>query len=101
MFTILGAGGAIGTPLHSELTAAGHSVRLVSRSAHGRDASLARTEVVAADLANPDEVIRAVAGSRVAFLVAGLKYDTDVWRELWPRIMRNTIEAVKRANAKL
>jgi nucleoside-diphosphate-sugar epimerase len=100
MFTILGAGGAIGTALHSELTAAGYNVRLVSRSG-GSGAPVPRAEVVAADLANGDEVTRAVAGSEVAFLVAGLKYDVKVWKELWPRIMRNTIEAAKRANAKL
>jgi len=34
-------------------------------------------------------------------LLVGLKYDVNVWRELWPRIMRNAIEACKRANAKL
>jgi endo-alpha-1,4-polygalactosaminidase (GH114 family) len=56
---------------------------------------------MAADLANADEVKKAVAGSTVAFLVAGLKYDIKVWKELWPRIMRNTIEAVKSADAKL
>ena len=101
MFTILGAGGAIGVPLHSELLAAGHSVRLVSRNARRDGALAARTEMVTADLANPDEVTKAVDGSEVAFLTAGLKYDIEVWKELWPRIMRNTIEAAKKANAKL
>ena len=37
----------------------------------------------------------------MVYLVAGLKYDTGVWRELWPRIMANAIEACKRANARL
>src|ERR1700676_5373746 len=45
--------------------------------------------------------IRAVAGSRVVHLLVGLKYDLGVWRELWPRIMANTIEACKRAQANL
>jgi len=101
MFTILGAGGAIGTALHAELAAAGHRVRLVSRSAHPSGAPTERTELVAADLANADDAAKAVAGSEVAFLVAGLKYDIKVWKELWPRIMRNTIEAAKWANARL
>ena len=35
------------------------------------------------------------------YLLAGLKYDVKIWRELWPRIMSNTIEACKRAKAKL
>ena len=45
--------------------------------------------------------MRAVAGSSVVYLLAGLKYDHNVWAEQWPRVMNNTIEACKRANAKL
>lgn len=101
MFTILGSGGAIGTPLQAELAAAGHNVRLVSRTAHAGGAPAARTEVLAADLSSAGDAIKAIAGSKVAFLVAGLKYDVNVWKELWPRIMRNTIEAAKRAKTKL
>ena len=37
----------------------------------------------------------------MVFLLVGLKYDHKVWAELWPRIMANTIEACKPANAKL
>jgi nucleoside-diphosphate-sugar epimerase len=37
----------------------------------------------------------------VVCLLAGLKYDLGVWQELWPRIMANTVEACKRAEAKL
>jgi hypothetical protein len=47
------------------------------------------------------KTIGAVAGSTVVHLLVGLKYDVKVWRELWPRIMGNAIEACKRANAKL
>jgi nucleoside-diphosphate-sugar epimerase len=35
------------------------------------------------------------------YLLAGLKYDVKVWREQWPRIMANAIEACKRAQARL
>ena len=42
-----------------------------------------------------------MAGARIAVLLVGLKYDVKVWRELWPRIMSNTIEASKRAGARL
>jgi hypothetical protein len=34
-------------------------------------------------------------------LLVGLKYDRKIWQEMWPRIMSNTIEACKRAGAKL
>jgi hypothetical protein len=51
----------------------------------------------AADLSNLNDTVKAVSGCRIAFLVAGLKYDLKVWRELWPRIMHNAIEACKRS----
>lgn len=54
-----------------------------------------------ADLADREQTIRAVAGSTAVHLIAGLKYNLRVWQELWPRIMANTIEACKRAEAKL
>jgi nucleoside-diphosphate-sugar epimerase len=62
---------------------------------------MAGAELFAADLSDREQTIRAVAGSSVVHLLVGLKYDLGVWRELWPRIMANTIEACKRAQAKL
>jgi hypothetical protein len=47
------------------------------------------------------ETISAVSGSAVVYLLVGLKYDVNVWRELWPQIMHNAIEACKRADARL
>jgi nucleoside-diphosphate-sugar epimerase len=95
--TILGAGGAIGIELLKQLARRDEPVRLV-----GRNPRLApgATEAVAADLSNLDDTVKAVVGSRVVFLIVGLKYDVRVW-ELWPRIMRNAIEAAKRSGAKL
>ena len=98
MQTILGAGGAIGTELVRELAQMREPVRLVGR--HPRSAPGA-TEVVAADISSLDQTISAVSGSNVVYLLVGLKYDIGVWRELWPRIMSNAIEACKRASAKL
>jgi nucleoside-diphosphate-sugar epimerase len=96
--TILGAGGAIGVELLKELSSKGLRVRLVGRSPkHASGAA----EVVAADLSQLDQTITAVAGSDVAYLLVGLKYDVKVWRDLWPRIMRNSIEACKRTRARL
>src|SRR5260370_6929345 len=79
MVSILGAGGAIGNELVKRLAARHQPIRLVGR--------------------NPKLVPGAtetVAGSTIAFLVVGLKYDLKVWREQWPRILRNTTEAGKR-----
>src|SRR4030081_967178 len=98
MVTILGAGGAISNELVRELTARNESIRLVSRNPKLVPGV---AEAVAADLSNFDDMLKAVSGSTVAFLVVGLKYDLKVWRELWPRIMRNAIEAAKRSNARL
>ena len=97
MITILGAGGPIGTELAKILAAGNQQFRLVSR----KPTPIAGAEVLAADLADGEQCIRAVAGSRVVHLLVGLRYDLGVWRELWPRIMANTIEACKRAQANL
>jgi nucleoside-diphosphate-sugar epimerase len=98
MITILGAGGAIGVGLAKLLAASNQPFRLVGRNPRGAPGA---TETVAADLTDLDQTIRAVAGSSVVYLLAGLKYDHKVWREEWPRVMSNTIEASKRAGAKL
>jgi nucleoside-diphosphate-sugar epimerase len=97
MIAVLGAGGPIGNEL-AKILAEGHEpFRLVGRSPK----AVAGGEVVAADLADREQTIRAVAGSSVVHLLVGLKYDLRVWQEFWPRIMANTIEACKRARAKL
>ena len=97
MITILGAGGAIGDELAKILAYSHQPFRLVGRNPK----PVAGGEVFAADLADREQTIQAVAGSSVACLLVGLKYDLRVWQELWPRIMANTIEACKRAQAKL
>jgi nucleoside-diphosphate-sugar epimerase len=98
MITILGAGGAIGNALVVELAARNERIRLVGR----RPKPVAGvTETVAADVSDPGQTVSAVAGSSVVHLLVGLKYDVREWRELWPRIMDNAIEACKRAGAKL
>jgi len=58
-------------------------------------------EAIAADLSNRDDTLKVVSGSRIVFLVIGLRYEIKVWRELWPRIMHNVIEAIKRSGARL
>jgi len=98
MITILGAGGAIGNELVKLLAAKNQPFRLVSRSPRPVPGA---TELLTADLTDKDVAIRAVAGSSVAYLLVGLKYDHKVWAEMWPRIMSNAIEACKRAGAKL
>jgi nucleoside-diphosphate-sugar epimerase len=98
MITILGAGGAIGNELVKLLEARKQPFRLVGRNPVSMPGA---AQVVNADLSDRDQTIQAVAGSSVVYLLAGLKYDHRVWAELWPRVMTNTIEACKRASAKL
>jgi nucleoside-diphosphate-sugar epimerase len=98
MITILGAGGAIGNELVKFLAERKQPFRLVGRNPRTIPGA---TETVAADLTDRDQTIRAVAGSNVVHLLVGLKYDHKVWEEMWPRVMSNTIEACKRARARL
>jgi nucleoside-diphosphate-sugar epimerase len=98
MITILGAGGAIGNELVKLLAAKNQPFRLVGRNPR---ATPGATETLAVDLTDQDQTIRAVAGSSVVHLLVGLKYDHKVWQDMWPRVMSNTIEACKRAGAKL
>jgi nucleoside-diphosphate-sugar epimerase len=55
----------------------------------------------AANLLQAPEVMRAVAGSEVVYLLVGLPYRAAVWREQWPVIMRNTIQACSAHGARL
>lgn len=98
MYTILGAGGSISNQFVKLLAARNLPFRTVSRHA---PAGPGAAESKAADLTNHEQTLEAVAGSDVVFLLVGLKYDHKVWAEQWPRIIDNTIDACKRANAKL
>ncbi|MEX1132775.1 MAG: NAD-dependent epimerase/dehydratase family protein [Flavobacteriales bacterium] len=98
MQTILGANGVIGNELSKLLPQYTDKVRQVSRNPKQVNAN---DETFTADLLDPKAVSEAVAGSDVAYLVAGLKYDAKVWAEQWPRVMRNTIDACKRHGTKL
>ncbi len=98
MQTILGSGGAIGIPLAKELSKYTDHVRLVARHPKKVNES---DELFTADLTNKEQVDKAVAGSEVVYLVAGLEYNIKVWRRDWPLIMQNTIDACLAHKAKL
>jgi nucleoside-diphosphate-sugar epimerase len=98
MQTILGANGVIGRELSHHLTRYSDRIRQVSRSPKRVNAT---DEIVSADLLDAKAAADAVAGSDVAYLVAGLKYDHRVWEEQWPRIMRNVIDACRRHDSAL
>jgi nucleoside-diphosphate-sugar epimerase len=98
MQTILGANGSIARELSKALAASTLKIRQVSRNprkVHEGD------ETVVADLLDGRSTADAVSGSEVVYLVAGLQYNTAVWQDQWPRVMRNVIDACKRHGARL
>jgi nucleoside-diphosphate-sugar epimerase len=98
MQTILGAGGVIGKGLAAELHKYTDRIRLVSRKPL---ATTAGEEWMAGDLTKRDDVLQAVAGSKVVYLVAGLRYHTETWKVQWPQIMQNVLEACETHEASL
>ncbi len=97
MHTMLGANGTIGHQVSLALPPATR-IRQVSR--HPKQVN-ATDELFKADLLDAKATEKAVAGSEVVYLLAGLRYNAKVWQEQWPRIMRNTIDACKRHQSKL
>jgi nucleoside-diphosphate-sugar epimerase len=95
--TILGAGGVIGDGLAKELISHKETVRLVSRHPLARQGA----ETMVADLTDPGQTLDAIRDSAIVYLCVGLKYDFSIWRQQWPRIITNTIEACKRTRARL
>jgi nucleoside-diphosphate-sugar epimerase len=98
MQTILGANGTIGHELSKILPQFTQQIRQVSRNPKKENAS---DETMSADLLNYVQTEKAVAGSDIVYLLAGLKYETKIWQEQWPKIMRNAIDACKKHNSKL
>jgi nucleoside-diphosphate-sugar epimerase len=97
MQTILGSTGVIGKELAKALPQYTNKIRLVSRNPKKINDG---DELVSANLLNSEEILKAVEGSEVVYLTAGLKYDIKVWRRDWPVIMKNVIEACNKNNSK-
>ena len=98
MQTILGANGTIGSLLAGELIKYTDRIRLVSRNPKKVNET---DELFPADLTEPGLIEKAVAGSEVVYLMVGLEYNLKVWLQNWPVIMRGTIDACIKHNAKL
>lgn len=98
MQTIIGAGGAIGVELAKALTPYTDQIRLVSRNPIRVNPA---DELFLADVTQKEEVRQAVKGSSVVYLTVGFAYSAKVWQEVWPRTIRNAIDACKEHGAKL
>lgn len=98
MQTILGSGGIIGLEASYCLSIYADHIRQVSRAPQRVNDT---DQIFPADLRIESEVREAVKGSQVVYLTAGLPYDTEMWEDYWPLIMKNTIAACKENQAKL
>jgi nucleoside-diphosphate-sugar epimerase len=98
MQTILGSGGAIGTPLAKELSAYTDKIRLVSRNPEKVNEN---DELFPADITDGEQVDRAIAGSDVVYVTVGFEYNIKVWQQKWPPLIRHVIDSCRQYNAKL
>lgn len=98
MHTILGANGVIAKGLSRALVSHSPAIRQVSRNPRKVNPT---DETAAADLLDDQATAKAVAGSEVVYLVAGLQYDTVIWQEQWPKVMRNVMDACARHGSRL
>ncbi len=94
---ILGAGGAIGNALTSELLKEKEQVRLVSRS----NFSIKGAKSFTADILSYNQTVESVKNADIVYLCVGLPYDKKIWTEKWPKIMQNVIDACKISGSKL
>ena len=98
MQTILGAGGDISNFLAKELKQFTSKIRLVSRNPQRINAD---DELMSLDLSVRENVLKAIEGSEIVYLVIGLKYDLRVWQAQWPVLVQHVIEGCLKYNCKL
>jgi len=98
MQTVLGSGGVIGNELAIQLKNYTDKIRLVARHPVQVTGS---EELVSADLTDRDQTGKAIEGSEIVFLTAGLPYKTKIWQEAWPKIMINVINGCRKHSTKL
>ena len=96
--TILGAGGAIGIELAKALTTFTADIRLVGRNPKKVNST---DQLYQADLTNRDQVFKAVEGSQVVYLMVGFDYNTKLWQQMWPPLIKNVTDACLHHQAKL
>ncbi|MBC7571561.1 MAG: NAD(P)H-binding protein [Spirosoma sp.] len=96
--TILGAGGAIGIELAKALPTYTSDIRLVGRNPKKVNTT---DNLFKADLSNRDEVFKAIEGSEIVYLMVGFDYNTKLWQQMWPPLIKNVIDACLEHNAKL
>ncbi len=99
MQVILGANGQIGEELARELKRNFTSdIRIVSKNAQKVNDT---DEMFSADLTIKEKAIEAVKGAEIAYFTLGLPISSDMWENLFPKILQNVIDACKINGTKL
>ena len=95
---ILGAGGGIGNLLAKELYHYGADVHLFSRNPK----KVNKTDIlIQGSLLDKVQTSDALATMDIAYLIAGLPYNTLAWEKEWPLIMQNVIDGCKKHHVEL
>jgi nucleoside-diphosphate-sugar epimerase len=94
---VFGAG-QIGIPLARRLVAAGHTVRVVSRSERG---AVPGATAVRADASDPTAATESARGAAVLYHCMNPAYSTAAWSEQLPRIHHALVGAARAAGARL
>lgn len=97
--TIVGAAGAIGITSYHSLLAAGHTLRVVGRSAD-KLRGFAEAEQVAADVATAEGCTKAVAGMDAVVYTLGLPYTKAAFAR-YPAMLTTCLTAARQAGVKL
>ncbi|MCL6494995.1 MAG: NAD-dependent epimerase/dehydratase family protein [Ignavibacterium sp.] len=98
MQTILGAGGGAGTEITRALSNYTKDIRVVSRNPKKVNET---DQLMKADLTDPAQLDKAVEGSEIVYVTIAFPYSIKVWRELWPKFMRNLIESCSKHKSKI
>lgn len=98
MQAILGAGGGAGTEITRELSKYTKDIRVVSRNPKKVNET---DQLMKADLTDPAQLDKAVEGSEIVYVTIAFPYSIKVWRELWPKFMRNVIETCSKHKSKI
>lgn len=98
MQTILGAGGGAGTEITRELSNYTKDIRVVSRNPQKVNDT---DQLMKADLTDPQQLNDAVKGSEIVYVTIGFQYSIKVWRELWPKFMKNLINTCSKYKTRI
>ena len=90
--------GPVGWTIAAQLAAAGHRVRILTRTGSGPEHPLVERRRV--DVGEPTPFRDAMAGAEAVFhCIHGSTYSAEVWRRELPRAEKNVLEAAGQAGA--